>query len=230
MKVKNLRRDPRVSLCLLNRSFFGEWGQVEGTAEIVERPAALRRCSSTTTAGSPASTRTGTTTAPPWSASSGCWCASRSSAPDRPSKVDECVPPAGDPPSWWRSERQDQDVAPLLPRRRRCLSHRPQMIVCDLVHRTRRAEPGVSGTDVANDHSRGGTVGRLADGGPPPPASAVLAALTRASDGGTGRQPTQNAGRAAPRGVRPGRASWSGTSRRAGSRSGAASRCTATPA
>ena len=41
MKVKNLRRDPRLSLCLLNRGFFGEWGQVEGTAEIVERPAAL---------------------------------------------------------------------------------------------------------------------------------------------------------------------------------------------
>ena len=41
MKVKNLRRDPRISLCLLNRGFFGEWGQVEGTAKIVERPAAL---------------------------------------------------------------------------------------------------------------------------------------------------------------------------------------------
>ena len=41
MKVKNLRRDPRLSLCLLNRGFFGEWGQVEGTAEIVDGPAAL---------------------------------------------------------------------------------------------------------------------------------------------------------------------------------------------
>jgi PPOX class probable F420-dependent enzyme len=41
MKVKNLRRDPRLSLCLLNPGFFGEWGQVEGTAEIVEGPAAL---------------------------------------------------------------------------------------------------------------------------------------------------------------------------------------------
>jgi PPOX class probable F420-dependent enzyme len=41
IKVKNLRRDPRISLCLLNPRFFGEWGQVEGTAEIVERPEAL---------------------------------------------------------------------------------------------------------------------------------------------------------------------------------------------
>jgi PPOX class probable F420-dependent enzyme len=41
MKVKNLRLDPRLSLCLLNRGFFGEWGQVEGTAEIVDGPAAL---------------------------------------------------------------------------------------------------------------------------------------------------------------------------------------------
>jgi PPOX class probable F420-dependent enzyme len=41
VKVKNLRRDPRLSLCLLNPGFYGDWGQVEGTAEIVEQPAAL---------------------------------------------------------------------------------------------------------------------------------------------------------------------------------------------
>jgi PPOX class probable F420-dependent enzyme len=41
MKVKNLRRDPRISLCLLNSGFYGAWGQVEGTAEIIEQPAAL---------------------------------------------------------------------------------------------------------------------------------------------------------------------------------------------
>jgi PPOX class probable F420-dependent enzyme len=41
MKVKNLRRDPRISLCVLNSGFYGAWGQVEGTAEIIEQPAAL---------------------------------------------------------------------------------------------------------------------------------------------------------------------------------------------
>ena len=41
MKVKNLRRDPRVSLCVLNDGFFGDWIQVDGTAEIVSLPAAI---------------------------------------------------------------------------------------------------------------------------------------------------------------------------------------------
>src|SRR5690349_9395518 len=41
MKVRNLRRDPRVSLALLNDGFYGEFGQVEGNAEIVEQPEAL---------------------------------------------------------------------------------------------------------------------------------------------------------------------------------------------
>jgi PPOX class probable F420-dependent enzyme len=41
MKVKNLRRDPRVSLCVLNDGFFGEWIQVDGTAEIVSLPEAM---------------------------------------------------------------------------------------------------------------------------------------------------------------------------------------------
>jgi len=41
MKTKNLRRDPRISLCLLSDRFFGTWGQVEGRAEIVELPEAM---------------------------------------------------------------------------------------------------------------------------------------------------------------------------------------------
>ena len=41
VKVKNLRRDPRISLCLLNDGFFGEWGQVEGNAEVVSLPEAM---------------------------------------------------------------------------------------------------------------------------------------------------------------------------------------------
>ena len=40
-KVKNLRRDPRISLCGMNDRFFGEWVQVEGTAEIVPLPDAM---------------------------------------------------------------------------------------------------------------------------------------------------------------------------------------------
>ena len=41
MKVHNLRRHPRASLCLLNDRFFGEWGQIEGDVEIVALPKAM---------------------------------------------------------------------------------------------------------------------------------------------------------------------------------------------
>lgn len=41
MKTKNLRRDPRVSMCLLRNLFFGGWGQVEGEAEVVSLPEAM---------------------------------------------------------------------------------------------------------------------------------------------------------------------------------------------
>ena len=41
MKTANLRRDPRVSLCVLNDGFFGDWIQVDGTAEIVSLPDAM---------------------------------------------------------------------------------------------------------------------------------------------------------------------------------------------
>jgi PPOX class probable F420-dependent enzyme len=41
MKVKHLRRDPRVSVVVLNDRFFGEWVSVEGTAEIISLPEAM---------------------------------------------------------------------------------------------------------------------------------------------------------------------------------------------
>jgi len=41
VKTKNLRRDPRVALCVLNEGFFGDWAQLEGTAEIVSLPDAM---------------------------------------------------------------------------------------------------------------------------------------------------------------------------------------------
>ncbi|MFI7421832.1 PPOX class F420-dependent oxidoreductase [Nonomuraea sp. NPDC049684] len=41
MKVHNIRRDPRVSLCVLADGFYGEWLQVDGTAEIVSLPEAM---------------------------------------------------------------------------------------------------------------------------------------------------------------------------------------------
>ena len=41
IKVKNLRREPYASLCVLNDGFFGAWVQVEGPAEIVSLPDAM---------------------------------------------------------------------------------------------------------------------------------------------------------------------------------------------
>ena len=41
MKVHNLRRDPRLWLCVLPDEFFGRWIQVEGRATIVPLPAAM---------------------------------------------------------------------------------------------------------------------------------------------------------------------------------------------
>jgi len=40
-KLRNMRRDPRVWLCVLPDGFFGRWIQVEGTVEIVELPEAM---------------------------------------------------------------------------------------------------------------------------------------------------------------------------------------------
>jgi PPOX class probable F420-dependent enzyme len=41
MKVKNLRRDSRVSLCVMNNGFFGDWIQVDGSARVVSLPEAM---------------------------------------------------------------------------------------------------------------------------------------------------------------------------------------------
>jgi PPOX class probable F420-dependent enzyme len=41
VKTKNVRRNPKVSLCVLSEGFYGDFVQLEGTAEIVEGPEAL---------------------------------------------------------------------------------------------------------------------------------------------------------------------------------------------
>lgn len=40
-KTRNLRRDPRAWLCVLNDGFFGEFVQVEGSVSIVALPEAM---------------------------------------------------------------------------------------------------------------------------------------------------------------------------------------------
>jgi PPOX class probable F420-dependent enzyme len=41
MKVKHLRRDPRVSAAVFTDRFYGDWVHVEGTAEVVPLPEAM---------------------------------------------------------------------------------------------------------------------------------------------------------------------------------------------
>jgi PPOX class probable F420-dependent enzyme len=43
VKTKNIRRDPRVSLCVMSDGFYGKWIQIDGRAEIVSLPAAMGR-------------------------------------------------------------------------------------------------------------------------------------------------------------------------------------------
>jgi PPOX class probable F420-dependent enzyme len=40
-KVRNLRRDPRATACILSDEWNGPWVQVEGTAEVLDQPEAL---------------------------------------------------------------------------------------------------------------------------------------------------------------------------------------------
>jgi len=37
-KALNIRRDPRVSVCVLSDDFGGPWVQVDGTAEVIDLP------------------------------------------------------------------------------------------------------------------------------------------------------------------------------------------------
>ncbi len=41
VKVRNLRRDPRASLVVMNDKFFGDWVQAEGSAEVIPLPEAM---------------------------------------------------------------------------------------------------------------------------------------------------------------------------------------------
>ena len=41
IKAKNLARDPRAYLCVLSDTFFGEWIQAEGSAELIYLPDAM---------------------------------------------------------------------------------------------------------------------------------------------------------------------------------------------
>jgi PPOX class probable F420-dependent enzyme len=41
IKTKNVRRDPRVSLCALSDEFYGPWTQIDGLAVVVSLPEAM---------------------------------------------------------------------------------------------------------------------------------------------------------------------------------------------
>lgn len=41
VKTRNLRRDPRASLCVFTDTFYGDWVQIDGETEIVSLPAAM---------------------------------------------------------------------------------------------------------------------------------------------------------------------------------------------
>jgi len=40
-KTRNLRRDPRASVCVFVDEFFGEWIQIDGNVEVVSLPEAM---------------------------------------------------------------------------------------------------------------------------------------------------------------------------------------------
>jgi PPOX class probable F420-dependent enzyme len=40
-KVRNLRRNPAATLCVVTEAWFGDWIQIDGTADIVSLPGAM---------------------------------------------------------------------------------------------------------------------------------------------------------------------------------------------
>jgi PPOX class probable F420-dependent enzyme len=42
-KVRNLRRNPRATLCVFTDNFYGKWIQVDGTADLIPLPDAMER-------------------------------------------------------------------------------------------------------------------------------------------------------------------------------------------
>ena len=41
VKVRNIRRTPRAAICVMSKSFFGEWHSLEGEVEVVSLPDAI---------------------------------------------------------------------------------------------------------------------------------------------------------------------------------------------
>jgi PPOX class probable F420-dependent enzyme len=42
-KVRNLRRDPRATLCVFSDRFFDNWMQIDGAADLISMPDAMER-------------------------------------------------------------------------------------------------------------------------------------------------------------------------------------------
>ena len=42
-KVRNLRRDPRATVCVFSDNFYGDWIQIDGTADLISQPEAMER-------------------------------------------------------------------------------------------------------------------------------------------------------------------------------------------